>query len=148
MRTLVEDNRTWTITGADRRRLMEMVESLRASLPAGGEPYGSYLRMLEGQVTRMETVTPAGVPRDVVTLNSRVLVRHLDTGRCEALTVVPHADADGLGGEVSVLWALGAALLGSRAGEVAEWQPRRGPRRRLRVERILYQPEAAGRFDL
>jgi regulator of nucleoside diphosphate kinase len=46
-----------------------------------------------------------------------------------------------------VLTGLGASLLGSRVGDVVEWDTRRGPRR-LKVERILFQPEAAGEFDL
>jgi hypothetical protein len=34
-----------------------------------------------------------------------------------------------------------------REGTCVEWQTPRGPRR-LQVERVVYQPEAAGRFDL
>jgi len=38
-------------------------------------------------------------------------------------------------------------LLGSREGHSIELKTPRGVRR-LRVERVVYQPEAAGRFDL
>ena len=57
------------------------------------------------------------------------------------------ADADAVGERVSVLTPLGAAILGSRVGDVVEWQTRRGPRR-MKIERIVFQPEAAGQFDL
>jgi regulator of nucleoside diphosphate kinase len=80
-------------------------------------------------------------------MNSRVMLRDVDTGRCQVVTLVYDADAEPLGEEVSVLTAIGAALLGSRVGEIVEWESRRG-RRRQRVERILFQPEAAGQFDL
>jgi regulator of nucleoside diphosphate kinase len=63
------------------------------------------------------------------------------------LTLVYDADADAFGERVSVLAPLGASILGARVGDVVEWQSRRGPRQ-LRIERILYQPEAAGDFDL
>jgi hypothetical protein len=54
---------------------------------------------------------------------------------------------DSPGENVSVLTSLGAALLGARVGDVVEWQTRRGLRR-LRIKRILFQPESAGAFDL
>jgi regulator of nucleoside diphosphate kinase len=43
---------------------------------------------------------------------------------------------------VSVLAPLGTAILGYRSGDVIEWQMP-GRTRRLQVERVLYQPEAA-----
>jgi hypothetical protein len=50
-------------------------------------------------------------------------------------------------GRVSVLAPLGAALIGGLEGEQVAWQTPRGARQ-LQVERVVYQPEAAGRFDL
>jgi hypothetical protein len=32
-------------------------------------------------------------------------------------------------------------------GDVIEWHSRRGPQR-VRIEEIVFQPEAAGKFDL
>jgi len=80
-------------------------------------------------------------------MNSKIRARELDTGRSQVLTLVYERDADLFGEKVSVLTPLGAAILGSRVGDVVEWQSRRGPRQ-LRIERILFQPEAAGDFHL
>jgi regulator of nucleoside diphosphate kinase len=41
-----------------------------------------------------------------------------------------------------VLAPLGTALLGYRAGDVVEWNVPKG-KRRLKVQEVLYQPEAA-----
>jgi len=38
-------------------------------------------------------------------------------------------------------------MLGYRVGDVIEWDVPKG-KRRLKVEEILYQPEAAGDYDL
>jgi regulator of nucleoside diphosphate kinase len=38
-------------------------------------------------------------------------------------------------------------MLGYRAGDVFEWDVPAG-KRRLKVAKILYQPEASGNFDL
>ena len=124
-----------------------MIESLRASLRTAGDPYESYLRALENQLDGASVVPETEVDDDVVTMNSKICVRELDTGKCRALTLVYDADADSFGEAVSVIAPLGASILGARLGDIVEWQPRRVPRR-LRIERILFQPEAAGEFNL
>ena len=135
------------VTSCDRQRLREMTDALCASLPASGQPYGSYLRALDSRLSGMATVQRDEVRGDLVTMNSTVAARDPDGGRLQELTLVYPGDADAFGEKVSVLTPLGARLLGSRVGDVVEWETRRGTRR-LRVERIVFQPEAAGQFDL
>ena len=94
----------------------------------------------------MATVSQEHVDADVVTMNSRVRVSDA-SDREQVLTLVYDSDADLFGEKVSVVSALGAAVLGSRVGDEVEWQTRRGPRR-LRIEEIVFQPEAAGTFGL
>jgi regulator of nucleoside diphosphate kinase len=135
------------VTAGDRRRLQRTIDELCASLPVSGAPYGSYLRALESRLGEMATLERDEVDGDLVTMNSTLAVRELDGGRRQELTLVYPTDADPFGEKVSVLAPLGAALIGSRVGDVIAWQTRRGPRR-MRIEEILFQPEAAGRFDL
>jgi regulator of nucleoside diphosphate kinase len=80
-------------------------------------------------------------------MNSKVRLRDLGSNTSQVVTLAYETDADPFGEKLSVLTGLGASLLGARVGDVVQWQTRRGPRR-LRVERILFQPEAAGEFDL
>jgi regulator of nucleoside diphosphate kinase len=142
---LVQDQ--LVVTETDGRRLRGMIGSVRESLRTVGDPYEIYLRGLEGQLARRSLVPPADVGNDVVTMNSKIRVKDLDTGRSQELTLVYERDADLLGENISVLAPLGAAVLGARVGDVVRWQSRRGPRR-VRIEQILFQPEAAGKFDL
>ena len=135
------------VTETDRLRIQAMIETLRRALRTVGDPYESYLRALEDQLDHTATVAPDDVDADTVTMNSRVLLRDPDSGEAEVLTLVYEADVDPYGENVSVLTTLGASLLGSQVSDVIEWPTRRGPRR-LRIERILFQPEAAGAFDL
>lgn len=123
-----------------------MIGSIRQS-PTPGHPLESYLRDLEGHLARTAIVPPTSVDADTVTMNSKVCLRDLDSGTSQVVTLAYEADADPFGEKLSVLTGLGASLLGSRVGDVVELQTRRG-RRRLRVERILFQPEAAGEFEL
>ncbi len=131
------------LTKADRSRLEDMTQSLRKQWG----PYGGYVSELEQRMQRANVVPVPGVSSDVVTMNSRVRVRDLQTGKVEMFTLVYQSDSDGADGAVSVLTPLGSALLGARVGDVIDWTFRHGARR-LEIERVLYQPEAAGDFDL
>ena len=124
-----------------------MIGSIRESLPTVGHPLESYLRDLEGHLAGTAMVPPTSVDADTVTMNSTVRLRDLDSGASQVVTLAYEADADPFGEKLSVLTGLGASLLGSRVGDVVEWETRRGPRR-LRVEQVLFQPEAAGEFGL
>ena len=135
------------VTRTDSTRLREMIGSIRQSLPTPGHPLESYLRDLEGHLARTTVVPPTCVDADTVTMNSKVRLRDLDSGRSQVVTLVYDEDSDQFGEKLSVLTSLGASLLGLRVGDIVEWQTRRAPRR-VQVERILFQPEAAGDFDL
>jgi regulator of nucleoside diphosphate kinase len=134
------------VTTTDRHRLREMIESLRATLPINGQPYRAYLANLEARLNQMAAVSQDEVDADVVTMNSRVRVRD-ESDRDQVLTLVYDGDADVFGDKLSVVSPLGAEVFGSRVGDEVKWQTRRGERR-LRIEEILFQPEAAGKFDL
>jgi regulator of nucleoside diphosphate kinase len=80
-------------------------------------------------------------------MNSRVQVLDLVTGRRYVVIPSYHADSSGGDEKVSVLTPFGAALLGAHVGDEIEWSLRHGAGR-IRVEAVLYQPEAAGDFHL
>lgn len=88
-------------------------------------------------------VPPEHVPRDVVTMRSRLVLSDVLTAeRHELALVYPEEQRDE--GTVSVLSPLGVALLGLSEGALVAWPRRRGRSAVLRVEEIRYQPEAAG----
>ena len=87
-------------------------------------------------------VVPAGqIPPDVITMNSEARVRDIATGHEMKLVVTWPEDADPVHERISVLAPLGMALLGCRKGQRIEWSTP-GGQRHLRVEEVLYQPEA------
>jgi regulator of nucleoside diphosphate kinase len=90
-------------------------------------------------------VAPQDIPGDVVTMNSAVLVKDLDTGAEMALTLVFPSEAGLEMGKISIVAPVGTALLGYRVGDTIEWKVP-GRVRRLRVEKVIYQPEAAGDY--
>jgi regulator of nucleoside diphosphate kinase len=102
---------------------------------------------LEGELDRAVLVRSEEVPPDVVTMNSRVELEDVDTGERKRITLVFPERANVRLGRISVLAPMGMAILGCQERQILEWEMP-GGLRRLRVRRILFQPEAAGRFDL
>lgn len=130
------------MTEFDLRRLDALFERIRNQV----KPPPT-LTVLEREVAQALVVNPEQVPATVVTMNSEVEVVDLETEERRSLTVVFPSMAAIEAGRVSVLAPLGTALIGSCEGARVAWHTPRGPRQ-LKIERVVYQPEASGRFDL
>lgn len=81
-------------------------------------------------------------------MNSKVRFADTRTGETGVVTVVYPADMNASSGKISVLSPVGAALIGLQEGEEAELPLPHGETRRIRIESVLYQPEAEGEFAL
>ena len=132
------------ITEVDRRRLEKLIEIAGERDPLANH---QYLNKLEHELERAETVAPEDVPGDVITMRSKVRLKDMNTGEEMIYTLVFPTEANYDEGKISVLAPVGTAMLGYGAGSVIEWQVPSGLRR-LKVEEILYQPEAAGEYNL
>lgn len=132
--------RTIQITEPDLTRLADLLDRERRWPGLDRE----LLRALSHKVGDAELVRSDEIPRDVITLHSRVRVKDLDTGMDTTYLLVTPAHASTATGALSVLSPVGAALLGHREGDMIEYRLPGGPRR-LKVEQVLYQPEAAAR---
>lgn len=130
------------ITGQDLERLRTLLVKQRAS---GRD--SKYLAKLRGELEKAVVVDPATIPADVVTMNSTVELTDLDTGTTEVYTLVFPEEADIARQKISVLAPIGTAMLGYRVGDAFEWEVPAGTRR-LQVTQVLYQPEAAGDWEL
>lgn len=90
-------------------------------------------------------VEPQQVPHNVITMNSRALLQ-LDDEEIEVALVYPD-DADSSAGKHSVCSDIGAAILGYQEGDTIDWRIS-DRTRRIKIRKVLYQPEAAGNFHL
>jgi len=131
------------MTDFDLKRLRELVG---VGITFKGKD-AEYLRSLESELDRAHVVDSKTIPKDVVTMNSRVRFVDLYTGEERVCTVVFPSDANIEQDKISVLAPIGTALLGYRVGDTIEWRVPSG-NKQVRIEEILYQPEAAGHFDL
>jgi len=130
------------VTSFDASRLQELITVARAF---GSEDGAAHLDELEAELKASRVVESAAVPRDVVTMSSRLRLRLGPDGGDWCCTLAFPADAQAGDESVSVLTPLGTALLGRRVGDVVE-ADFDGRRIHCEVAELLYQPEAAGDF--
>ena len=127
------------VTEQDMEQLRPLLEPARRSMSKDLE----HLETLEQELDRAHVVSSSQVPADLVTMNSKVRLKDMNTRKSTTYTLVFPRSADFASGRISVLAPIGTAILGYRVGDVIESLVP-GGKRRLRVEEILYQPEAAG----
>jgi regulator of nucleoside diphosphate kinase len=123
------------------------LERLRALIDVGGGPEAPYLEKLEKELGQATVVEPREVPGDVVTMNSIVRVRDINTGEELTLILVFPAKEGVNGKAVSILSPMGIALIGYREKDIVEWALPEG-NVKIRIEEIIYQPERLGNFVL
>jgi regulator of nucleoside diphosphate kinase len=116
-------------------------------LRASGRSRFDHLAALEQRLDAARVVEPGAIPDDVVTLNTRVRLRNLATRRRMEVVLADPVNIALFGDQMSVAGPCGAALLGRRSGDVVTWTLG-GRETAYLVERVLYQPEAAGDFHL
>jgi regulator of nucleoside diphosphate kinase len=133
----------YLITDNDRRRLGALLERTLRS----GVVRRDCLYALESGLEHASSIEAEQVPGDVVTMNSTVELCDLATGEEETYTLVYPERACALEGRLSVFAPLGTAILGARVGDEIRVATPSG-NRRVRIARIHFQPEQAGRFDL
>lgn len=131
--------RTIYITRADMTRLRSLITSTKTTRDD--------LSSLRAELDHAHVVEPADIPGDVITMNSQARLRDLESKEVMTFTLVFPEKASIEHDRISVLAPIGTAMLGQREGEEFEWEVPAG-RVRLKVVKVLYQPEAAKHYHL
>jgi regulator of nucleoside diphosphate kinase len=126
-----------TISSTDYGRLLALVNSARLDRRI---PMDSLLA-LEQELGRATIVEPDEVPGDIVTMNSTVWFRDVDSDEVESYTLVYPSQADVIQNRISVLAPLGTALLGDRVGTVVQWQVPSGKRKFEILDVLRCEPQ-------
>ncbi|GMV35375.1 MAG: nucleoside diphosphate kinase regulator [Chloroflexi bacterium] len=137
------ENKPIYITEFDLDRLQKLLWEAQSTDYRKSE----YLEKLQVEIRRAVVVSPQDIPSDVITMNSIVSLKDMDTGEEETYTLVFPEDSNLEQGKISVLAPIGTAMLGYKVGDVFEWSVPAGTRR-LQVIKIIFQPEASGNYNL
>lgn len=137
----IMDPRDIYITEFDFARLKELLQ-VGISLK---ERDRDHLESLQNELDRAHIVDSTAIPHNVVTMNSRVCLKEMETGEENIYTLVFPSDANIDQNKISVLAPIGTAILGYRTGDRVDWLAPAG-KRKVQIQDILYQPEAAGHY--
>jgi len=136
-------SKTIYITDNDMTRLEELLEVAGENVTRDNK----HLEELSSELLKAEVVNSAEIPANVVTMNSQVLLLDMDTNESKTYQLVFPRDANLEQNRISILAPIGTAMLGCRVGNVIRWNAPAGVRR-MKIAKILYQPEAAGDYHL
>lgn len=134
--------RKMVITINDYQRLLGLIEF--ASL-SGKKP--EVVSHLYKQLVTAKMVPQVNISREVVTMNSRMLLKDILNEREAEVTITYPQDADNRERKISVLSSIGVALLGRQVGDVVEWNTPKGMGQ-FEILEVIYQPEAVGDYSL
>jgi len=102
---------------------------------------------LANELLSAKIVEPEKIPGNIVTMNSIVKVSFLNTKKTLQIQIVYPENANFRENRISILSPVATALIGYKVSDEIEWIVPSGLTR-LRIDEIIYQPEAAGDFDL
>lgn len=132
------------ITLTDLQRLRILLDSHFVEAIGNGR---THLRELQSRLDRAAVVDPREMPPDIVTMNSTFNLFDLDRSEAETFTLVYPDEACIAEGKLSILSPLGAESFGRRVGESLTLNILKRPTRK-RIEKMSFQPERSGAFDL
>ena len=104
-------------------------------------------KSLAAELEQVKIVKPEEMPHNVVTMNTKVKITFANTAKQIELMIVYPQDADIKNNLISIFSPIAAALIGYKEGDTIDWIVPSGPTR-ITVDKIVYQPESAGDFDL
>lgn len=136
--------KTIVLTEADHSRLSQVLD---VNHSFGDEKMGQCIRELNADLQHAKIVDSDQIPKDTVTMNSKVILRDIDTKDEEEWVLCFPTQADIYENKLSVLAPMGVAMLGTQIGDTIEWDTP-GGRAKAEIMKISYQPEAAGDFHL
>ena len=132
------------VTRTDLTRIQELLQSQFAASVGEGRPH---LTELNEMLERAELVEPQSMLPDIVTMNSTIKLLDVKQAESETYTLVYPEEACIAEGKLSILSPLGSQLLGRHVGEEVAFNV---SDRKIykRVEKIWFQPERAGAYNL
>lgn len=130
------------ITQHDHKRLKKILNDF----PEESNSQDFSVQELTNEMNRAHVVSPKEIPENVITMNSRVLLREVESGKDMKLWLVFPDKIDAVKNPVSILSSLGTAMIGYKTGDVFTWESPDGTKQ-MEVLDILYQPERVGNFS-
>ncbi|MBS1626498.1 MAG: nucleoside diphosphate kinase regulator [Bacteroidetes bacterium] len=102
---------------------------------------------LMAELNSAKIVAPKAIPANVVTMNSIVKLIFLNNNKQIQFQIVYPEQADIKKNKISIFSPIATALIGYKVGDEIEWIVPAGLTK-IKINEIIYQPEAAGDYNL
>ena len=122
------------------RKALQEARKNKSITPAEAE-------MLEVELESAVALEPRDMPHDIVTMNSIVRVSFSNNKKQAVFQIVYPENANIRENKISIFSPIATALIGYRENDEIEWVVP-GGLTKIRIEKIIYQPEAAGNYLL
>jgi len=131
------------INRLDAERIRQNISKFKS-----GKPYSvSDIERLVEELNRAIVMAPEEIPSDIITMHSVVKVKYVNNDKSVTIQLVYPEEANVKENKVSIFVPIATALLGYKKGDIINWRIP-GGKVKIKVEDILYQPEAVGEFQL
>ena len=135
--------KTIQLTKVDYTRIKKSINTALHDRRVNKSEADSLLRELDSA----RLVEPHEIPPDTVTMNSIVRLKFLDRDNEIEFQIVYPKEADSSKNKISIFSPVATALIGYKTGDEIEWVVPAGITK-MKIEKIVYQPEAAGDLHL
>lgn len=133
---------TMILNEKDYNRLVEAIRVLRET-----SQLNNAVKTLAGNLIHADIIPSTDTPPDLVTMNSKILLKRLDNNQKITLSIVYQKDADVKQQKISVFAPISVFLLGAKEHQVVDCVLPNG-NVQYQISKLLYQPEAAGDYHL
>ena len=99
------------------------------------------------ELNSAKIVEPQEIPDNVVTMNSIVKISFSDTNKQVEFQIVYPDKANLKNNKISIFSPIATALIGYKVADEIEWLVPAGLTK-IRIDEIVYQPEAAGDYNM
>lgn len=105
------------------------------------------IQRLTFELNMAEIKDPRKIPNNIVTMNSEINFSFVNLEKSGKIKIVYPNDANMKEGRISIFSPIANALLGHKEGDIIEWIGPMGTMH-MHIEKIVYQPEAAGHYNV
>lgn len=127
----------------DYTRILKSIEDAKSLKTINAAEAEKLLKELDSA----RIVEPHEVPADIVTMNSIVKISFLKTNKEVKFQIVYPDQANIKENKISIFSPIATALIGYKVSDEIEWIVPSGLTK-IRIDEIIYQPEASGDYNL
>jgi len=102
---------------------------------------------LVNELDSAKIVEPESIPSNVVTMNSIVKITFLNNNKQLQFQIVYPEQANLKENKISIFSPVATSLIGYKVNDEIEWIVP-GGLTKIKIDEIIYQPEASGNYDL